>query len=339
MSDENKCVCCGAAFTPTCHSAHQKYCSSKCRMKYNNRKRYTPPENACVNCGASLEHIEQVGRNRRFCGDACRDAYNHQKEKERKQAARNEPRVCPNCGKDFVPLWKTGSPRFCCDECRIEWWKEYHKHNPDEQKTSTTCAYCGCEMRGDGKYCSRACYRLGAARVRGEKTCLWCGKLLPKKARSTQKYCCTKCAKASWRLTHSDEYGQRCIRTKNPTAWRRQLMELTNKTVIDTPKDYRILLVCGTMNLVSTDILVNFIRFELCCDPFDGNAYVFCNGGHSHLKWLRWDGCGFCVGSRQAEWGSYPWPPEKEGFTVEITELEFTFLCSKSAEKINTESP
>lgn len=339
MFDEKVCVNCGSAFTPTCHQTRQKFCCSSCRVKYYNAKRYAPPENACVNCGTSLEAIEQKGRNRKFCGDVCRAAYNHRKAADKRHATRNAPHVCPNCGRDFVPLWKTGPVRFCSDDCRIEWWKEYHKHNPDEKTPNTNCAYCGCEMEGGGKYCSRACYRLGAARVRGEKACLLCGKLLPKAARSTQKYCCTKCAGASWRLNHSNERGQRCIKTKNPVVWRKQLMELAKKTVPSTPKDHRVLLVCGTMNLVSTDTLVNFIRFELCCDPFDGNTYVFCNAGFSHLKWLRWDGCGFCVGSRQAEWGKYPWPPEKEGFTIEITESEFTFICGGSAEELNAESP
>lgn len=330
MTEESVCLYCGKSFTATCHITRQKYCSRDCCVKYNNANRYYGvPVDACPECGATVKQNGKQGRWRRYCSDDCRKAYNDRKGAEKRRTARNEPRVCPNCGKDFVPVWKTGPARFCSDECRIEWWKDYHKHNPSSESPIANCAYCGCEMRGGRKYCSRACYRLGAARVRGERVCAWCGKLLSKKARSTQKYCCTKCAKASWGLSHSGKGQRRCIQAKNPGAWRRQLMELAKETVFQIPKDSRILLVCGTMNLVSTDTLVNFIRFGLCCDPFDGNTYVFCNSGFSHLKWLCWDGGGFCVGSRQAEWGKYPWPPDREGAVIEITSREFTFIRNR----------
>jgi transposase len=94
------------------------------------------------------------------------------------------------------------------------------------------------------------------------------------------------------------------------------------------------LLVCGSVSLVSTDALVNFIRYQLQNDPFDGNIYVFCNNACTHLKWLEWDGSGFCVGSRQAEWGKYPWPTDKKVAAIEVTEHEFRFLCGKSTEYI-----
>jgi transposase len=106
---------------------------------------------------------------------------------------------------------------------------------------------------------------------------------------------------------------------------------LARKAVLEPKKDRRIYLVCGAARLVSLDTLVTFIRYQLQCDPFDGNMHVFCNREGTHLKWLEWDGSGFCVGSRHTEWGRYPWPDEKMGVAIEINEQEFEFLLRESA--------
>jgi hypothetical protein len=279
-----------------------------------------------------LEQNRQHGRNRKFCGDACRQANHTKKMAEKKRAERQTPRICPACGKEFQPMWEKGAlPRFCSDECRIAWWREYHKLTPSPEETNTTCAYCGREMdRREGKYCSRVCYRLGAARVRGERCCDWCGKTLPQKARVGQKYCCPSCAAAAWNLSNHTGPRRRCITARNSQAWHRQLAMLTQKAVVEPQKGKRILLVCNVMKLVSTDALINFIRYELQCDPFDGNHYVFCTSESTQLKWIEWDGSGFCVGFRYAEWGKYPWPVDKPGAVMEITGQEYEFLRGKS---------
>ena len=116
-------------------------------------------------------------------------------------------------------------------------------------------------------------------------------------------------------------------------------MEQMQETAIPTSKDSRILLVCGTATLVSTDTLVNYVRFELHCDPFDGSTYVFCNKPHNHLKWLRWDDGGFRISSRQCEWGTYLWPPNEEGVVIEIIEQEFEFILKNSIIGVTSQSP
>lgn len=294
--------------------------------------RYAPPGNICMECGEPLDQKIQRGRNRKFCGDGCKKAYHVKKMLEKKRIERQKPRVCPNCGKDFVPVWeKGGLPRFCSDECQIDWWHEYHRLHPNLEEPNTTCAYCGKELSGQNeKYCNRACYRLGAARVRGERRCEWCGKLLPKKARVGQKYCCPTCAAASWKLNNRTGRRRRCITASNPAAWHLHLADLAQKAAIEPKKDKRILLVCNITKIVSTDALINFIRYELQCDPFDGNRYVFYASEWSQLKWIEWDGSGFCVGFRKAEWGKYPWPVDKPGSVMEITEQEYEFLRSET---------
>ena len=342
MGIELTCKQCGKIFEPTCHKSRQKYCSRECRVKCNNAKRYIPPENACVHCGAELDQSVNHGRHRRFCDETCRKTYFIEKLAQKKREAHNAPRICPNCGKEFRATWETGTvPRFCCDACRIEWWKEYHRTHSNEQDPYTSCAHCGKELEDRSrKYCSRACYRLSVAATRGTRLCQYCGKPLPKNAHSGRKYCCSACSSAARQLDNrADVLRRRCITTPNLRAWRRQLTKLANKAAIDVQKDRRILLVCGPASLVSTDALVNFITYQLQCDPFDGNVYVFCNSACTHLKWLEWDGSGFCVGARQTEWGKYPWPTDKTVVAIEITEREFLFLCSKSTDASRSQTP
>jgi endogenous inhibitor of DNA gyrase (YacG/DUF329 family) len=152
MEEELTCLQCGKVFKPTCHVSRQKYCSRECCVKYNNAKRYVPPNNACVHCGALLTQSVSRGKNRRFCGDACRITYHAQKRAEKKREAHNAPRICPNCGKEFRATWETGTvPRFCSDECRVVWWKEYHKAHGGDEEQHANCAYCGKELEGRTK--------------------------------------------------------------------------------------------------------------------------------------------------------------------------------------------
>ena len=90
----------------------------------------------------------------------------------------------------------------------------------------------------------------------------------------------------------------------------------------------RIFLACGSLPVGAQDVLIELVRYVLKSDPYNGDRYVFCDG--NRLKWLEWDGTAFCVGSRRAERGTYPWPSDKEGPLMEISEKEFAFLRSKS---------
>ena len=77
------------------------------------------------------------------------------REKEKKKR-------CRNCHR---PLIQSGSGRprtFCCDECRILWWKK----NPEEVNRKAfyllTCKNCGRDFESYGhknrKYCCHRCY-------------------------------------------------------------------------------------------------------------------------------------------------------------------------------------
>ena len=128
MANELVCLNCGKGFLPTCHITRQKFCSSECRVRYNNAKRYytDTPVNECPECGTPIQQSGEAGRWRRFCGKRCRQLYHDKKWQEKRQANYQPPvQICPNCGKAFQPEWGPGTQRrFCGDACRIQWWTD-----------------------------------------------------------------------------------------------------------------------------------------------------------------------------------------------------------------------
>ena len=78
------------------------------------------------------------------------------------------------------------------------------------------------------------------------------------------------------------------------------------------------------------DSLSVIIRYRLRFNPYDGSIYVFWDKSGTMLKYLHWDGQGFCPGKRRAQSGTYPWPDAPEGEIVEITERECQYLLSRS---------
>ena len=76
--------------------------------------------------------------------------------------------ACMACGKPLVQKSNCRPKKFCCAQCRTQWWnshpdlvqrKAYYKH---------TCPQCGGEFESYGSknriYCSRACYALARSK-------------------------------------------------------------------------------------------------------------------------------------------------------------------------------
>lgn len=336
MSEELTCQCCGQQFKPSCHKTRQKYCSRECCVKYNNAKRYfTVPVDTCPECGEQIEQTGERGRLRRFCTDRCRVLYHQKKEQERKHSIERPPQICPNCGKKFTVDWgMSTNRRFCCDDCRLEWWKEYHRANPKEQSPERTCVCCGKEFHADswhgGDYCSRECYLRTMAQTREIVTCGWCGEEFTALKSQNRQYCSTHCYTAA---RHQPERTKafRRISYHNPDEWRVLLKTAMKDFGEPAKRGRRVFLVCGETNMnLGIDGLTNIIRYRLNMNPYDGSLYVFCDFSGTNLKYIEWDGAGFCIAKRRAQSGSYPWPPSDAGAVIELTEKEFEFLKTKA---------
>jgi endogenous inhibitor of DNA gyrase (YacG/DUF329 family) len=333
IEESPKCQNCGQAFEPTCHVTRQKFCCDTCRVQYHNAKRYfNGVPHVCPQCGETVEHGGEKGPQRRFCNEKCSRAYYENKRREARRIAAETrlQRICPHCGREFRADYKGGQQqRFCCDVCRIGWWDAYNKANPAEKLLH--CTHCGREFkrgkRSGIKYCSRNCYLQALAGTHDERRCQWCGEAFACYANESRKYCGKSCAAAARSAKARAAKGSSLITTRQPKAWRQQLARLAQNSRFSATGG-RIFLICGAHSVGSQDVLVNVIRYEFKRDPFSGDRYVFCDA--NRLKWLEWDGAAFCVGSRRAECGTYPWPSAKAGALIEITEREFAFLRSRS---------
>ena len=70
---------------------------------------------------------------------------------------------CKNCGKPIVAQSKTKPRIFCCDACKISWWKSHKEEHKKTSQVSLVCEKCGAEFTAyesaKRKYCSQNCYQ------------------------------------------------------------------------------------------------------------------------------------------------------------------------------------
>ena len=238
MVNELACLNCGKGFIPTCHITRQKFCSSECRVRYNNAKRYytDTPVNECPECGTPIEQSGEAGRWRRFCGKHCRQLYHYKKWKEKQQANYRPPvQICPNCGKDFQPEWGPGTQRrFCGDACRIQWWTDYRKANPSLEEKPLWCECCGQALRADQKkYCSRACYLRAMEETHRQQICAWCGEEFSVYAGEERQYCFRNCASAAQTAPKNFRSGIRRIQHTEPESWTEHIKQAAREAELD----------------------------------------------------------------------------------------------------------
>ena len=335
MANELACLNCGKGFTPTCHITRQKFCSSECRVRYNNAKRYytDTPVNECPECGTPIKQSGEAGRWRRFCGKRCRQLYHYKKWQEKREANYQPPvQICPNCGKDFQPEWGPGTQRrFCGDACRTQWWTDYQKANPSLEEKPLWCECCGQALRMDQKkYCSRACYLRAMEETHRQQVCAWCGEEFSVYAGEERQYCCRNCANAAKTAPKNFQKGCRSLRNTEPESWAAHIKQAAREAELSRDSK-RVRLVCGETSMYAgIDSLTAIVRYRFRFNPYDGSIYVFRDQSGTMLKYLHWDGQSFCHGKRRAQSGTYPWPDAPEGEIVEITEREFQYLLSRS---------
>ena len=80
---------------------------------------------------------------------------------QRNRVRGDEHNICEQCKR---PMKFSIQParRFCCDACRMAWWKSHPEKLNHKAVYHFTCAFCRKKFTAYGnkcrKYCSRACY-------------------------------------------------------------------------------------------------------------------------------------------------------------------------------------
>lgn len=96
-------------------------------------------------------------------------------------------------------------------------------------------------------------------------------------------------------------------------------------------------LVCRTIDgRTATNGLVTLITEHLKCAPFSGETFAFCNKSYSIVSMITWQETMFVTNRFHKINGSFIWPSEKLGQSIEVAAHEFEYIVSfcKTSKKI-----
>ena len=117
-------------------------------------------------------------------------------------------------------------------------------------------------------------------------------------------------------------------------AWLSALRENTaNNTFDDMPNR----LVCGTVQGFSVQRFTSIIYESLNKDPMNGNVYAFCNKTRTTITTFAWKPPVFNIAKNIKMHGTFIWPGEELGKSIEVTKTEFDRLIFLHKQEIITE--
>jgi transposase len=100
--------------------------------------------------------------------------------------------------------------------------------------------------------------------------------------------------------------------------------------------DMTVRLVCGTLHGQSAGKLAAVISESLKEDPLSGRSYAFCSKGRNSVAVLTWKDPVYSIAKYVKTHGTFIWPHENLGRTIEITKAEFDrLLFLKKHEKVS----
>jgi len=91
----------------------------------------------------------------------------------------------------------------------------------------------------------------------------------------------------------------------------------------DSFEDVNVNLVCGVLHGQSAGKLASVISESLKEDPLSGKSYAFCNKGRNTIAVIAWKDPVYHISKYVKVHGTFIWPSEKLGKTIEITKTEF----------------
>jgi predicted nucleic acid-binding Zn ribbon protein len=116
---EKACTVCGQSFlSRTKNPARERYCSTKCRVKFGNQAHYAKirkspeRERTCVICRKQFEPVKWRPE-QQTCSIAC----NNERQNKIRRGMREKnlgPRPCAECAEPFIPTLGKESVQICC---------------------------------------------------------------------------------------------------------------------------------------------------------------------------------------------------------------------------------
>lgn len=117
-------------------------------------------------------------------------------------------------------------------------------------------------------------------------------------------------------------------------AW---LAALRENTVSETFDDMPIHLVCGTVTGFSVPRFTSIIYESLNRNPMSGSMYAFCNKTRTTITTFAWKPPVFNIAKNIKMHGTFIWPGEELGKSIEVTKAEFDRLIFLHKQEIITE--
>jgi len=120
---------------------------------------------------------------------------------------------------------------------------------------------------------------------------------------------------------------------KSAEEW---LLALREHTLLngDASEELTIHLVCGTLRGQSALKLSSFIYESLNDNPQSGNIYAFCNKTRTAIATFTWKYPVFHITKHVKMHGTFIWPHEDLGKTIEVTKAEFDRLLFLNKQEI-----
>jgi hypothetical protein len=127
---------------------------------------------------------------------------------------------------------------------------------------------------------------------------------------------------------------QRLYTASSASDW---LAALRENTASDAFDDMPIYLVCGTVTGFSARRFTSIIYESLKKNPMSGNIYAFCNKTRTTITTFAWKPPVFNIAKNIKMHGTFIWPGEELGKTIEVTKAEFDRLIFLHKQEIITE--
>jgi len=217
---------------------------------------------------------------------------------------------CKYCGKGIKQL-STGRPRLYCSRiCRQRYWTGEHREREKNEKNNpkaATCEYCGEIFINKGKTERKYCCRdhLIAARVTGESY----------HTRFTES------ERVERGITSQADESVMCIKKLNQTE--PLIVDIDKLEKMSLPDDLslnRIFVICGESNFQGKyDHFSGRVPQTAGLNLMNGDAFVFCNKAKSQVSILQWQGDGFALYFKRAEYGRFLWATGMPSQVIEIT--------------------
>jgi len=245
-------------------------------------------------------------------------------------------RACLYCGKEFKHPAHQTERKYCSRQCGSK--ATYNKRHPNSQgrvwghEKSVFDAAMEMYWNGSGGAEIARHFNIPVGTVYswihdfgGQRKCIEPPRL-PKVIRPKKK-------------RPSKSVTQRLGKAKNAEEWLEVFRENTLANN-DSFEDLSIYLVCGTLYGQSVNILATVIFESLKDNPLSGKVFAFCNKGGDTITTFAWIDPVFNISKYVKASGTFIWPHENLGKSIEIAKTEFDRLLflkkhKNSSEKIS----